>query len=129
MTPPARSLSPWSVSATPSVPAGYVFFMGRQSNVLNFVPEIDTAWKFLYRSSEMLSWKDRRGGSAVNVVVVGKLGKDNLQLLRSTDTSGINIDGKSVIRRLDCTDYIAIHSGTNHNWKLLPYGGNAWKYR
>jgi hypothetical protein len=26
-----------------------------------------------------LSWKDRRGGSAVNVVVVGKLGKDSLQ--------------------------------------------------
>jgi hypothetical protein len=43
------------------------------------VIRIDAAWKFLYRSSEMLSWKDRRGGSAVNIVVIGKLGKDNLQ--------------------------------------------------
>ena len=29
--------------------------------------------------SEMLSWKARRGGSAINMVVVGKMGKDNLQ--------------------------------------------------
>jgi hypothetical protein len=78
-TQPARSLSPWSISATPSLPRGYPFFMGRQSNVLNFSPEVDAAWKVLYRGAEMLSWKARRGGSVVNVVVVGKLGKDNLQ--------------------------------------------------
>ena len=33
-------------------------------NVLNFIPEIDAAWKVAYRGSEVLSWKSRRGGSA-----------------------------------------------------------------
>ena len=44
-----------------------------------FIPEIDAAWKVAYRGSEVLSWKSSRGGSAVDVIVIGKLGKDNLQ--------------------------------------------------
>jgi hypothetical protein len=54
----------------PLVYFGYPFFIGRQSNVLNFIPELDATWKVVYRGSEVLSWKTRRGGSTVNVVQV-----------------------------------------------------------
>jgi hypothetical protein len=58
---------------------GLPFFNGLQSNMLNFIPELDAAWKLAYRSSEVLSWKHKKGKSAVNIIVIGRVGRANLE--------------------------------------------------
>ena len=57
---------------------GFSFFRNKKSNVINFNYKSDGSWRVAFRGSEMLSWREKNGKKAVNLFIVGKLGRGNL---------------------------------------------------
>jgi hypothetical protein len=56
---------------------GLPFFRAKKSNVVNF-EQGSSSWKLAFRGSEILSWKDKdEHHGAVNLFVIGRLGKAN----------------------------------------------------
>jgi len=64
--------------ATQFFQRGFSFFRNKKSNVINFNYRSDASWRVAFRGSEMLSWREKNGKKAVNLFIVGKLGRGNL---------------------------------------------------
>jgi hypothetical protein len=59
------------------------FFQARKTNIVNFVHELHATWKERFSGSDILSWRDNGDKKEVNIFIVGRLGKEDLQRARS----------------------------------------------
>jgi hypothetical protein len=57
---------------------GFSFFRNKKSNVTNFNYKSDGSWRVAFRGSELLSWREKHEKKAVNLFIVGKMGRGNL---------------------------------------------------
>ena len=75
-----KSTLSWPASGSNSEggPRGLPFFRLNQTNVTNFLPEVQADWKTAFRGSETLCWKDG-SGKAVSLYVIGRVGRANLE--------------------------------------------------
>jgi hypothetical protein len=78
---------------------GLSFFRNRKTNVVNFVHELDAAWKVRFPGSEILSWKDSGDKKEVGVFIVGRLGKADLGVPALTTTTLSIVLNSSLSRR------------------------------
>lgn len=62
-----------------ALPRGLGFFRARKANVDRFDHVADAMWRTVFRGSEILSWKEARGKGAVNLFVIGRMGRANFE--------------------------------------------------
>src|SRR6266850_1230912 len=62
-----------------ALPRGLAFFRARKANVDRFDHVGDAMWRTVFRGSEILSWKEARGKGAINLFVIGRMGRANFE--------------------------------------------------